>query len=69
MSTGDLEEAYVKRAFSERAAETLVLAVGEKLGVASADVIAPVTQVSGMIVKPDASEATLTHFLELGLSV
>ena len=34
LSTGDLEEAHVKRALSRRAAETIVLASAEKLGVA-----------------------------------
>ncbi len=35
-STGDFEEAYIKRALSAQAAETVVLASNEKLGVASA---------------------------------
>lgn len=69
LSTGDLEEAYVKRALSERAAETLVLASREKLGVASAYVIAPATQVSGLIVEYDVPEATIQPYLDLGLSV
>jgi DeoR/GlpR family transcriptional regulator of sugar metabolism len=69
LSTGDLEEAYVKRALSERAAETLVLASREKLGVASAYVIAPVTQVSGLIVEPDVEEGMLQPYRDLGLSV
>ena len=69
LSTGDLEEAYVKRALSERAAETLVLASREKLGVASAYVIAPVTQVSGLIVEPDVDEGMLQPYRELGLTV
>lgn len=69
LSTGDLEEAYVKRALSDRAAETLVLASREKLGVASAYVIAPVTQVSGLIVEPDVDEGVLQPYRELGLTV
>lgn len=35
-STGDLEEAYIKRALARQAAETVVLASAEKLGAASA---------------------------------
>ena len=69
LSTGDLEEAYVKRALSDRAAETLVLASREKLGVASAYVIAPVTQVSGLIVEPDVDEGMLQPYRDLGLTV
>lgn len=69
LSTGDLEEAYVKRALSDRAAETLVLASREKLGVASTYIIAPVTQVSGLIVEPDVDEGMLQPYRELGLTV
>jgi len=69
LSTGDLEEAYVKRALSERAAETLVLASREKLGVASAYIIAPVTQVSGLIVEPGVDEGMLQPYRDLGLTV
>src|SRR5262249_48282548 len=50
LSTGDLEEAYVKRALSARAAETIVLASAEKLNAASAFVIAPITDVSEIVV-------------------
>ncbi len=35
LSTGDIEEAYVKRALAEHAAETVVLASAEKLNAAS----------------------------------
>lgn len=69
LTTGDLEEAYVKRALCERAAETVVLASSEKLGVASAYVIAPVSKVSGMIVEKGIDEATVKPYLALGLTV
>ena len=69
LTTGDLEEAYVKRALCERAAETVVLASTEKLGVASAYVIAPVSKVSGMIVEKGIDEATIKPYLALGLTV
>lgn len=69
LSTGNLEEALVKRALSQRAAETFVLASREKLGVASPFIIAPVAEVSGVIVEHDVEEAW-THPLEaLGLTV
>ena len=69
LTTGDLEEAYVKRALCERAAETVVLASSEKLGGASAYVIAPVSKVSGMIVEKEIDEATVKPYLALGLTV
>jgi DeoR/GlpR family transcriptional regulator of sugar metabolism len=50
LSTGDLEEADVKRALSSRAAETIVLASAEKRNAASPYVIAPLSEVSGIVV-------------------
>ncbi len=69
LSTGNLEDALVKRALSRRAAETIVLASREKLGVASPFVIAPVTEVSGMIVEHDVEDAAIQPFEALGLTV
>lgn len=67
LSTGDLEEGYMKKTLSEHAAETLVLASHEKLGVASAYRILPVTEVSGLIVDKGATEEKLAPYEELGI--
>ena len=48
-STGDSEEAHVKRALMQQAAETIVLASPEKFGVASAYRIAPVEGASSIV--------------------
>ena len=69
LSTGDLEEAYVKRALSRRAAETLVLASSEKLGVASPYVVAPVSEVSGLVVERSVPEEVTAPYTQLGLSI
>ena len=69
LSTGDLEEAYIKRALSGRAAETVVLASREKLGAASPYVIAPLSEVSGLIVEQDTLKDVAAAYLELGLTV
>ena len=69
LSTGDLEEAHVKRALCERAAETVVLASSEKLHAASPYVIAPIGEVSGMVVEPDVSAETLAPFARLGITI
>ena len=50
LSTGDAEEAAVKRALHERSAETIVLASSEKLLAASAFVIAPLSEVAAVVV-------------------
>ena len=50
LTTGDSEEAAVKRALVERAAETVVLATEDKLGAASAFRIVNVDKISALIV-------------------
>ena len=69
LSTGDLEEAHVKRALSRSAAETVVLASREKLHAASAYDIAPIGEVSGMVVETDVPEELTAPFERLGISV
>lgn len=69
LSTGDLEEAYMKKALSEHAAETIVLASHEKLGVASAAIIMPVTKISGLIVEKNTPKETLEPYSKLGLVI
>lgn len=50
LSTGDAEEAAVKRALHERAAETIVLASAEKLMAASPFLVTPLTEISLLVV-------------------
>ena len=54
LSTGDFEEAAVKRALHAHAAETIVLASAEKLGAASPYVVAAVGSVAAVVVLPGA---------------
>ncbi|HUN06302.1 MAG TPA: DeoR/GlpR family DNA-binding transcription regulator [Aggregatilineales bacterium] len=69
LSTGDLEEAYIKRALSERAAETYVLASQEKLGAASQYVVCALTEVSGLIVEQAVPDDLLQPYLTAGLTI
>lgn len=69
LSTGDLEEAYIKLALSRQAAETMVLASREKLGAASPYVITSLHDVSGLIVEQSVSEEILSPYRQLGLSI
>ena len=69
LSTGDLEEAHVKRALIEHAAETVVLASSEKINAASAYKIADVGVASTIIVEK-ATPAKLTRPLaKLGVTI
>jgi DeoR/GlpR family transcriptional regulator of sugar metabolism len=65
LSTGDAEEAAVKRALHERAAETVVLASAEKLMAASPFVIAPLAEVS-LLAVPRATPERVTRALRAG---
>ncbi|MFS2168084.1 DeoR/GlpR family DNA-binding transcription regulator, partial [Variovorax sp. Varisp62] len=50
LTTGDLEEAEIKRALMAAAAETVVLASSEKIGAASAWVVNPVASATSLLV-------------------
>ncbi|MES2949666.1 MAG: DeoR/GlpR family DNA-binding transcription regulator [Pseudomonadota bacterium] len=52
LSTGDFEEAAVKRALHAHAAETIVLASTEKLGAASSYVVAAVRELAAVVLLP-----------------
>jgi len=69
LSTGDLEEAYVKYALCKQSAETMVLASQEKLGAASQYVIASLSDVSGLIVEQDVTDDVLLPYTRLGLTI
>lgn len=69
LSTGDLEEAHIKRALIASAAETHVLASLEKIGAASPYAIAPLASVDGLIVDAAVSNAVLNKYKRAGLSI
>lgn len=69
LSTGDLEEAYVKLVLLKQAAETFVLASHEKLGAASQYVIAPLTDVSGLIVEASVPDDMLLPYTDFDLTI
>ncbi len=69
LSTGDYEEAQMKLALSQQAADTFVLASSEKIGAASPYIIAGISEITGMIVDQSVSEQAVSPFEELGLSI
>ncbi len=69
LSTGDLEEAYVKLALSKQAAETIVLASHEKIGAASQYVVSSLDAIGGLIVEHSVPDETLAPYRRLGLSI
>jgi len=68
-STGDLEEAYIKRALAARAAETVVLASAEKLNAASAFMIAEIAAASAIVVEQGTPDALTAPLEALGVTI
>jgi DeoR/GlpR family transcriptional regulator of sugar metabolism len=69
LTTGDLEEAHIKRALSKSAAETIVLGSSEKLNAASPYVVMPLSDLAGMIVSADTKRELLVPYLKLGITI
>ncbi|MDC8757139.1 DeoR/GlpR family DNA-binding transcription regulator [Janthinobacterium fluminis] len=69
ISTGDFEEACVKRALSNAAAQTVVLASPEKLDTASPFQIAPLNQVDAIVVNAGVAEALIAPYRAMGIAV
>jgi DeoR/GlpR family transcriptional regulator of sugar metabolism len=69
LSTGDLEEAYVKRALAARAAETVVLASMDKLNSASAYAIGDITLAQSIVVERQTDAAFIDALETAGVSV
>lgn len=68
-TTGDFEEAQVKRALSAASAETIVLASAEKLNAASPYRIVPIGEINGIVTEEDVAEVATKPFVDLGISV
>ena len=69
LSTGDLEEAHIKRALNASAAETYALISADKLNAASPYVIGALTEIDGIVVAAEIPEKALKPFVKAGLSV
>ncbi|MDC6118999.1 DeoR/GlpR family DNA-binding transcription regulator [Serratia rubidaea] len=69
LSTGDLEEAYIKRALAARAAETVVLASAAKLNAASQYAIGDITLAQSIIVERDTDQALISPLQQAGVSI
>lgn len=69
ITTGDFEEACVKRAISASSLRTVVLASPEKLDTAAPFQIAPMAQVSGIIVNAGVDAALVAPYRKMGIAV
>jgi DeoR/GlpR family transcriptional regulator of sugar metabolism len=69
LTTGDADEAAMKRALSRRAAETYVLASSEKLGAASRFPVLPLQDVAGVITDANATDRAVQDLQTAGVRV
>ncbi|HTU98976.1 MAG TPA: DeoR/GlpR family DNA-binding transcription regulator [Luteitalea sp.] len=69
LSTGDAEEAEVKRALHRQAAESIVLASHEKLLAASSFLVAPLAEIARLVVPDDTAPRTIRALRAAGVAV
>lgn len=68
-TTGDWDDAAVKRAFCRAAAETILMVSPEKLGAASAFQIIPAKELSMIIVDASSPEESLEAYRNMGIDI
>lgn len=69
LTTGDADEAAMKRTLARRAADTYVLASAEKLGAASRFTVLPLGDVAGIITDADEGEPIVQELAARGVDV
>jgi DeoR/GlpR family transcriptional regulator of sugar metabolism len=69
LTTGDFEEAGIKRALSRAAADTYVLASAEKLNAASPYLVVDLAEVTGIITERSVDDALVAPYRDMGLSI
>lgn len=69
LSTGDFEEACVKRALCHAAAETIVLASPEKLATASPYQIVALSEISGIVALAATPAGLIAPYTEMGIAI
>jgi DeoR/GlpR family transcriptional regulator of sugar metabolism len=69
LTTGDADEAAMKRVLASRAADTYVLASSEKIGAASPFTVLTLAEVSGIITDAPADHPVLTRLREAGVTI
>jgi DeoR/GlpR family transcriptional regulator of sugar metabolism len=69
LTTGDAEEATMKRALSRQAAETFVLVSREKLGAVSPFLVLPIEEADNLVVEPNLPEELLAPYRQAGRTI
>ena len=69
LTTGDADEAAMKRALARRAADTYVLASAEKIGAASRFAVLPLTEVTAVVTDADPGSAAVRDLVASGVDL
>src|SRR3954451_3771580 len=69
LTTGDAEEAAMKRTLARRAADTYVLASAEKLGAASRFTVLPFADIAGVITDAADSDQNVQKLAAIGVAI
>lgn len=69
LSTGDLEEAHIKRALCAASAETIVMASADKINAASRYIISPTNDINTLVTEASVDKAAVKSFKKVGVSV
>jgi DeoR/GlpR family transcriptional regulator of sugar metabolism len=69
LSTGDAEEAVIKRTIAQSSAEVVLMASTEKIGAASPFLILPTQSVTHLLVPESVAPQSLRPFRKLGLEI
>jgi len=69
LTTGDPDEAAMKRALAARAADTVVLASSEKIGAASRYFVLPLDAVASVVTDVDETDPVLHELAEQGVTI
>ena len=69
LTTGDADEAAMKRALSRRAADTYVLASAEKIGAASPFAVLPLAAVAGVVTDAPAGDEVVDRLVRRGVAI
>ena len=69
LTTGDADEAAMKRALARRAADTYVLASAEKIGAASRFSVLPLSAVAGIVTDAPADDDTVRRLHDAGVAI
>jgi len=69
LTTGDADEAAMKRILASRAADTYVLASAEKIGAASRFTVLPLDEVAGIITDSAVTDPTIGRLSKRGIPI